>query len=397
MKILVFIIFIAGSLIAQNKNVIVVLSKYQKVTQLNGTSQTWYNAAPTSANLNGTQRITSSNDRGFESTVGNWTGAGNHTITRSSTDGRSGSWSGAVVASAAGDATTNYVNLPASAFTTLVIGEKYTLQVWGRSNTATTTMTLKLGGQTVTSATLSTVAGSFTKGIITFTATASDTGQPLRVYLSKAATVYIDDISINQAYDAMLVCYIKTSASGVQQDIFSGRNNGAANFMSYIKISVDTDNKLRFTAISETQSIDVSALGTAVNDNRIHCVVITINRTGNYNIYLDNTSIQSASFASMGQIMSQNFGIGSTWRDGSPIAFWNGSIGPLQLVLFNTLPSDIVSTVNAISSSDKKKGLPKYYSTGTLVLDINWSFGGIDKSSLNNNLLPYGNPIIVKQ
>lgn len=121
-----------------------------------------------------------------------WLLGGNHTYDSSSTYKQANSYSGTITASAAGDASTNFISLASARFTAVTAGTQYRFQLYAYTSTANTTLTFKLG-DIVKTAIVSTVGMSVIN--FDFKATASTTGNIL-LYLDKAATVYIDEVSL---------------------------------------------------------------------------------------------------------------------------------------------------------------------------------------------------------
>lgn len=179
------------------------------ITALGTTTDAW-------ASLSGIRTMTSTNIRiystnsnsavNFAGTAGDlfyikdlkasvfpfWLLGGNHTFDSSSTYKQANSYSGTITASAAGDATTNFISLASARFTAVTAGTQYRFQVYAYTSTANTTLTFKLG-DIVKTAIVSTVG--MTAVNFDFKATASTTGNIL-LYLDKAATVYIDEASL---------------------------------------------------------------------------------------------------------------------------------------------------------------------------------------------------------
>jgi len=86
-----------------------------------------------SLDLNSFERVLHSDNRDYENATNiTWTGNGNHSVARSTTDKRTGSASLAITSTGAGDASTNYISLPLNAFVPIVAGEKYTIEAWAR-------------------------------------------------------------------------------------------------------------------------------------------------------------------------------------------------------------------------------------------------------------------------
>lgn len=370
----------------------------QFATVLDGASQYWSKSSPSNLDLNGSEMITAADDRGFESTVGNWTGAGNHSVSRSTTDKRTGTASMAVVASAAGDSTTNYVTLAFANFDTVVSGSKYTVEGYARSNTATTTITMVIGSKTVTSGTLSTVAGTFTKFVLNFQATASELSQGIKLYLNKAATVYVDDISFTQAFDLMVLGLVNLNASApvATANILQRRKSGGNPIFD---LNVDSGVNLRFV-FRDTDGLALSDFTSAlaVNDGKWHLVATTINRLGGASslmLYKDGSSSASTVSATTGKVVfsTENLNIGA---NSTPANFFQGYVGQAQIVRFAVLPSDITNTIFQISNTWKRNGLPNVYLGGQIVAWYDWKNGGMDKSGNNNHLTGTGSPTITR-
>jgi hypothetical protein len=124
--------------------------------------------------------------------ISNYISNGNHTIDTTSAYKQAGSYGCSIVASAAGNGTTNTISLASTLFTAVTNGSAYRLQLYAYTSTANTTLTFKLG-DIVKTAIVSTVG--MTEIDFDFKATASTTGNIL-LYLDKAATVYIDELSL---------------------------------------------------------------------------------------------------------------------------------------------------------------------------------------------------------
>jgi hypothetical protein len=87
--------------------------------------------------------------------------------------------------------------------------------------------TAQIGTKSVTSSALSIYTGSFTKFVSNFEATTSEVNQDLKLYLNNTGSVYVDKISITQAYDMAAITDVK-KISGTNGDIFNTRLNGGA-------------------------------------------------------------------------------------------------------------------------------------------------------------------------
>lgn len=126
------------------------------------------------------------------SKVSNFLPNGNHSVDTTSTQKQADSYSLDITASAAGDGTTNTVSLDSDEFTAVTDGANYRFQVYAYTETASTTLTFELGD---ISQSLDVSTSGFTELNFDFEATASTTGD-IKLYLNKAATVYIDAVSL---------------------------------------------------------------------------------------------------------------------------------------------------------------------------------------------------------
>ena len=122
-------------------------------------------------------------------------GIGNHSVDSSSTYKQSGSYSGKITASAAGDGSTNTTSLASTKFTAVTRGTSYRFKVYAYTTTADVTLTFLLGDISVPLV-VSTVG--MAELDFDFTATASTTGA-IYLYLDKAATVYLDNETLRAA------------------------------------------------------------------------------------------------------------------------------------------------------------------------------------------------------
>lgn len=123
-----------------------------------------------------------------------WTTNGNQVVDTSTAFKQTGSYSTSLTASGAGNGSTNAISLASTLFTAVTSGHNYRLKLYAYTTTATTTLTYLLGDKTE-GKTVSTVG--MTEIDYDFTATASTTGA-LYLYTDKAATVYIDMVSLTE-------------------------------------------------------------------------------------------------------------------------------------------------------------------------------------------------------
>jgi hypothetical protein len=130
-------------------------------------------------------------------------------------------------------------------------------------------------------------------------------------------------------------------------------------------------------------------------DGKLHLIVATLQRGGNAVIYVDGVSEGTTSIA----VQASTYDTALTVTVGSRAllnANWfSGQVGALQLVRFSTLPTNIADIISGIGKRWKLKRLPVQYDNGTIILDIDWSSGGTDKSGKNNNMTPVASPSII--
>lgn len=122
------------------------------------------------------------------------TATGNSWVDTCSIKKRSGNYSMKLNFDAVGSSTASFIQLNSAFFSTLVSGIKYEIKFYVMSGTASTTLSYLVGDKTGTSSTLSTTG--FEEVKFEFVATASTINQPLKLYSNKAATVYIDDLTL---------------------------------------------------------------------------------------------------------------------------------------------------------------------------------------------------------
>jgi hypothetical protein len=398
MRQLIALIFLAVPLVAQTGDVALDALTARKslyATLLNGTTQYWSRATPTGMDLNGPEKITNTSTSGFVDSVGAWANlvGSTATISRTTVDKRSGAASGLIKTTGAGDTTTNFVYIPASSFGgALIAGLKYTLEVWARSGTATSTLTANLGTQSATSGNLSTTFGSFTKVVWNLTANGGE--DTLKLYANKAIdSLYVDDVSLTQAYDAVVMAVVKPSlASGTSKMIVDQSSAGGGNPRAILYLNATTELLSSLVSDGVTTITNVTG-GSSLVDGSWHTVALTLDRSGNLIKYVDATATGNSSIAAVGKVTFTTVNIGV---NGAGATFFPGSIGPVQVIRFDALPSDIASTIAYVNATWRRRGFPKSYTGGTVVLDVDWKTGGLDKSNSGNHLTGTASPTRTK-
>ena len=120
-----------------------------------------------------------------------FTATGNHSFDSISTAPITGTYSGIITASDAGDGTTNYATLLTANYTTLTNGNDAYISFNALANTTGVNVTMVIGGQSNTW----TGVDNVTEELLTweFSVTASEVGEDILIYLNKAANIKIDD------------------------------------------------------------------------------------------------------------------------------------------------------------------------------------------------------------
>jgi hypothetical protein len=467
-----------------------------------------------SLDLNGGELINigNSNNGNFETTIGNWLGSGNHSVTRSTTDDRTGSASMQIVSTGAGDTTTNHAKLASGNFTALTVSNKYTVEGWARGTgvlgselttngdfasdtwwshpdptvtisgglahftstpngqtlgrtgfstsgrtyeitytilnrasgsiriefsssfgatrsangtyterivadgtaiyfvtktTGTTldidnvsikevtlpSITANIGSKSATTSSVSCVSGTFTKFVLNFQATASEIGQPLKLYVNQADTVFVDDVSLKQAYDAIVLSATKTP-DATQNSISVYITNGSA---FYDNLQVVSTGRFRPRISDGTTQITATNSTTAnLGDGKYHFLGLVFDRSGNMTRYVDGSSVgyTADAITTVGSFS----GVTELRIGASTSIYFNGQVSSVQIIRFSALPSDGGASIiaDAYNRFRSGKGFQRAYSGGTVVAWYDWRSQGTDLSGQGNHLTPTASPPIVK-
>jgi len=358
----------------------------QYCTVVNGVDQYWYTTNPSNLDLNGPERLANT---GFETDTSNWTAA-NGTYATSTAQKESGSKSCLLIATAAAASITSETITNATT-------NKGTGEVWVYCGSAASTKSIKLvllkSDLTPIDSTVTTVtAVTWTKLVKNKQWDGTQTGLKVRIGFNGGASgdsLYIDDVSLTQAWDVMIVGSVNTTSAVFLSTVcqlgvgFSGygyrlTNGGLVTVLFFDSVVAQTSNS-----------------ASAINNGRDRFVVITYNRTGSQLIYLDGVvSGAGGSIAAIGKISRETaFALGAR---GAPDRYFAGKIGEHIFVRYSALPSDIATTIARINATWKRQGFPRAYSGGTIVLDVDWKAQGIDKSTSGNSLTPAGGAITTK-
>lgn len=478
-----------------------------KAVSLNGSTQYLSKTSPVNLDLNGTERITTQTNRDFETSAGDWTATGNHSVARTTSYYRSGSASLAMTSSAAGDATSNYVSLPSSAFTTIESGKKYTKEFWlrgtgvlgsatytsdfsagvdgwsagagcnidgnidgisGEDNTlrmtttnatsthrfdrttttigvtyrltgryyipsantttkkvafqdggtvigsinsvndswtavsytfvatSTTlrvysynasdqasytgtngdlvyvkdivvtpitlpTVTLALGSQSKSFSNISCVPGTWTKCPWNFQATDSEVGQEFKLYANQADVIYLDDVSLTQAYDGLLSMYLynaSLSSGGFANMYPFSIRSGASSTNYRFNLGVNKASRTIFSQFADDNTYVSAASVATITDGAWVKIDVVVNRTGTVTLYMNGLQTGTPQdITILGKLASDvPITIGALT---TPTACWNGQIGETAIYRF-----DDITKSNFSASYAYNYGIPKAWTGG---------------------------------
>ena len=353
-----------------------------------------------SLDLNSYERIYHSDNRNMTKTGGfAYTGSGNHSIDTTSTEKRTGTYSGKVISTGAGDSTTNYISLPAVNFDTLKtdannVYEKYTLELWVKSkgSSGLPRVIVKVGNQVKTSDTISNIA--FEKVVFNFQSNSLVSNQPILIYLNRTDTVFVDDVTLSKAYDLSVSWWVKTSTNAGAFWSYSQYGSVAEDgYCAYIN-----NNQSRLLVTDGTIMPDVDGLNSintssSINGGGWNLVNNAIIRVKDSLYSQLNSSAQTKLLGRLGrQTTTSNIGfyIG-TLRDLT--AKLNGQIGHLRLTKFTDISQSNYSTT-AISNIYNRGKLVQNEWTGGSPIEVafyDWKGSTTneilsDKSSMGNNL-----------
>jgi hypothetical protein len=390
---------IAISLFAQTGNPVLnlVLSrKAQYATVLNGSTQYWSKTSPVNMDLNGAELLTNGAMEGvYTAGVANgWvkslnTGyAGTYTKDSTAYNIHGGTYSQRIVMSSSkfeikqgGLSWTGNNKATQEAWIYASVADTFQLGFWdGTSN--------------FNSSTLPVVAKTWTKLVYNSqpTHTAAADSFYIRQLWPKTDTVRIDDVSLTQAYDAMIIVIEKTTMNGDAGLVFHSNNFGSAAsnigwaLINRITSRLDIDVNDGTTRFANVQTVSYF-------DGGYHVVIATIDRTGNSTIYFDGTSVGTLSISTCGKIISPDgLFVGKAGTSGG--AQLTGNCSQVQVIRFTGIGNQ--SSNISMISANKNKPFPSSYTNSQIVFWTDWSRQGYDKSGTGNTLSPTASPSIQK-
>lgn len=198
-------------------------------------------------------------------------------------------------------------------------------------------LTIQLGTKSVTSSALSIVAGTFTKFVLNFEATASEVNQDLKLWLSGAGSVYVDKLSLTQAYDAQTYLKILPTETA-KRTVYNIDANNFLEFRADGKIGVSvSDGTNTITNIAEV----------AYTPNQWIELIIELNRTGNVKIIKGTGTPTGTTIITVGKIIktatTSGFRIGANASAGET---FKGQISKVVRTLYDNLTGLVEASEN---------------------------------------------------
>lgn len=370
-----------------------------QATVLNGSTQDHLKSSPSGLDLNGPELITVTTT--FDANITGWSADAGSAIAHETSIKRTGAGSMRIIcgASATGAAK---LTTPIANTTT----NKVTAEVWVYVRASSTTKVIRFGvrnesAAVIGSETQTTVtADTWTRFVVNVQLAGTQTAiQPYPRFVGGAAgdTMFVDDVLLRQAKDALAIVVVNQSAaSGTAKFITTYRSNASATGPR-LTLYANATTELFSLAIDDSISaVSMTTGGTSLFNGRWNACAVTLDRTGNAVKYLNGAAIQTSAMTAIGNLIPTSgpvFAVGASSASGN---YFPGSIGPVMVVIFpNGLPSDIPARLSYVSMTWMENGFPSWlFSDGQIVLDVNWEDGGLDRSGLGNHLTPVGSPPI---
>jgi hypothetical protein len=371
----------------------------QFATQLNGTSQYWSKSSPTGLDLNGAEKLP---NPGFEANTTGWAGETGLSLARNTNLDRVRTGVGS--AACRSDGTAAGILRLASGQVSDATTNKFTSEAWVflPTTNASDSVRLYLADQTGATFSIGTTVeptkGAWTKLVLNSQAAGTQTGLRLAIQFRNPTagdSLYVDDVSLTQAYDAVVMAVVNqavTSASSKVIFTYRGTSTGPR----YTLYSTATTDLFAFQLDDSIATVSQVTGGTSLVTGSYRLIGCTIDRTGNAVKYLDGSAIQTSSVVAIGKIASTAATQATLGDNSGGTAFFPGSIGPVMVVRFDALPSDIANMIAYVSATWRRKGFPKTIGNGTTVLYVDWNPAGLDESGQANTLTPVAGAGTVK-
>ena len=365
--------------------------------QLNGTSQYFSKATPPKMDLNGSEVLTVTTT--FDANTTGWIGliaSSAVSVNTTSLDRiRSGSGSMRVVMASPPSASSG-VRVQTAISNSLTSGttNKFTWEGWFYVPSTDSSKTIIIGATDQAGATFAEnsptvlVSNTWTKLVVNFQCPGTQSGIMVKARLAFAGlndTLYVDDVSLTQAYDGAVSVEAKTTSGSTQTLAGTSKSNA-----SRLRIWQNTATA-SVTLTDGTTSVTATNSAT-VNDGRFHKWGVTWSKTGNLTLYIDGVAGTGQSITGVGAITVDTLWIG---RDQAG-NYFNGQLGEKIRVRYSSLPSDIAQW---IYRATYERFIPEPPGGGTTVLRLFGRYNDTYDYSGNQGVLTNtgSTPIIQKQ
>lgn len=308
-----------------------------------------------------------------------WTGTGNHSFSVSSVNPLTGSYSGLISSTGAGDSTTNYASLPNDNYTVPTAGLKYTFQweVQGADTTAGDSVYVHFG--TTTAGWVLTEAKQTL--VYNWGAVAGDT--LLYAYINTANdTIRIDEVDLSEAYDVTVMVWVNKDNNTATDGIFN--YGGTADGVNGYHVYWTSTKRIRARITDGVNSSGIiDGTGVVLEDSLWTLVTARFDRDGVATIRTisatDDHTSPTVDISSIGAIRpAGNLQIGG-WIE------FGGYIGETQIVRGQILTASEILTAYNLGQAGKH-----FLETGNEAGW--WIFAGTDNATFlsdetgNNNL-----------
>lgn len=193
------------------------------------------------------------------------------------------------------------------------------------------TFTKQIGTKSVT---ITPSITSYTKGVLNFECTASEVGQDLKMYLSGAGSVYVDNVSLTQAYDWGIKWTDKIFDNGSDQTLIAANTNQSATNLGFFIYRYNSDNFLS-AFMQDGSGNGANIVNNLHNDNETADYLYLINRTSNATGYKNNT-LYGTNASGIGKVIfAMPFTIGKR-ADGNS-SYFAGQIAFIQIIRFTNI------------------------------------------------------------
>jgi hypothetical protein len=339
-------------------------TKYMSVTPVAG-----------SLDINGSERITVSSNRDFEANIGNWIAVGSAVVSQDNTQKHAGTYSAKNITSGFYSG----MQLPFSTITALVVGEKYTLQVWIYLESADTAQII-IGDKSFKKSIATTT---WTLFAYNFIATSNTVNQNIQIlFRTTGKTNYVDDVSLTRFYPLTMSLWFNSNNNGVYQSLLANRTTSFTTGSGGFQLRLETSNKVAFYIGDGAPSSYNSRTTTATYVNaKWHLVTVVID----YNLiqlFVDNentyTALTIGNSNTLGNLIigKESYGSGS---------FFSGYIGEVQFLqnYAKSYQEHYSEWKNGMRKYTQEKLRVKFKGTTTTDFLRDWSGTGNNLSGTN--------------